>query len=133
MLKEAPYTSQRPGEPERRWFCDDYFDLIVWHNKGDICGFQLCYDSRRNPRALTWARDGGYTHYGIDDGDDLHSGFKMTPVLVQDGAFDFAAVSRLFTEASAELPAEIRSLVLAKMQDYCISCRAPVSGGKPAG
>jgi len=30
MLEESEYVRQVKGEPKRRWFSDDYFDLIVW-------------------------------------------------------------------------------------------------------
>jgi len=49
MLKELN-VAQKEEDIFRRWFKDDYFDLIVWYNRNDysIRGFQLCYDIARN-------------------------------------------------------------------------------------
>ncbi len=45
MLRELKQVRQHKGEPRRRWFNDDYFDLIVWFSEKDsISGFQLCCD-----------------------------------------------------------------------------------------
>jgi len=33
MLCEIKNVKQYDGEPQRRWFVDDYFDLIVWLSK----------------------------------------------------------------------------------------------------
>lgn len=42
MLREKEYVRQIKGEPRRRWFYDDFFDLIVWYGTDDsIIGFQL--------------------------------------------------------------------------------------------
>ncbi len=60
MLRELADVRQIPGEPRRRWFADDYFDLIVWFDKrGQIIGFQLCYDLPRDEHALTWHEEHG--------------------------------------------------------------------------
>ncbi len=33
MLKELEDIKQFAGEPKRRWFTDEYFDLIVWQDE----------------------------------------------------------------------------------------------------
>ena len=116
MLKEAKHVLQIDGEPRRRWFDDEYFDLIVWFEPGEeIWGFQLCYDRERKPRALTWTRKHGYKHTGIDDGE--HSGAsKGSPVLVEDGLFDAPLISRKFEKDAAELPHCITAFVLEKLR-----------------
>lgn len=118
-MKEILDVSQIPGEPRRRWFSDDYFDLIVWFDpQGEIAGFQLCYDSKKNPRALTWLRDRGFAHDGIDDGDDPLLGYKSTPILVPNGPFDTLEIHKRFAEASTGLPENIARLVLEKIQSF---------------
>ncbi|MEW6668085.1 MAG: hypothetical protein AB1512_22970 [Thermodesulfobacteriota bacterium] len=121
MLREILNVSQIPGEPLRRWFRDDYFDLIVWFDpQGEIFGFQLCYDTKRHPRALTWLRDRGFTHEGIDDGDDPLIGYKSTPILIPDGPFETREIQRRFTEACTGLPEDITRLVLEKIQSFSV-------------
>jgi len=45
MLREVPNVRQIKGESKRRWFSDDYFDLIIWLDETDeIVGFQLGRD-----------------------------------------------------------------------------------------
>jgi hypothetical protein len=103
---------------DRRWISDDYFDLIVWYDPdGAIHGFQLCYDKAREERALTWMRDLGFRHTRIDGGETSPFA-NQTPVLAADGEFSAAQVRAEFIARSGLLPAEIRGLVLAKMEEY---------------
>lgn len=63
MLKETPSVRQILGEPRRRWFGDEDFDLIIWYASDDsILGFQLCYDRDARYRALSWLKGKGYKH-----------------------------------------------------------------------
>ena len=107
---------QTAGQPRRRWFDDEYFDLIVWFDKDDsVWGFQLCYDRERKPRALTWTRQYGYKHTGIDDGERLSGASKSSPVLVADGLFDAPSIGEKFQKDAGELPPEIAAFVTAKV------------------
>jgi len=119
MLKEVKNVSQTKGEPRRRWFDDEYFDLIVWFEKDDsVWGFQLCYDRERKPRALTWTRQYGYKHAGIDDGENSWGASKNSPVLVEDGLFDSGPVSEKLDAAAGELPADIKTFILGKVREF---------------
>lgn len=111
-MTEFQNVRQIPGEGRRRWFCDNYFDLIVWYKEEEIIGFQLCYDRAGSPRAWTWQKDCGCRHNGIDDGDDPLLTYKTTPILVSDGVFDLANLKPRFVAAARALPAEIRERVL---------------------
>jgi len=117
MLREEKKVRQIPGEPRRRWFCDDYFDLIAWLEvDGSLWGFQLCYDRERYPRALTWTKPGGYKHDGIDDGEGGAGPFKGSPILVQDGLFDYKEVGARLAAAAGELPPDYRDFILEKLR-----------------
>jgi len=66
MLAEIQPVKQHQDDRFRRWFADDYFDLIVWYDeRQEICGFQLCYEKSRAEHALTWRADAGYAHHRI--------------------------------------------------------------------
>jgi hypothetical protein len=119
MLSEIAETRQIPEEGPRRWFTDDYFDLIVWYKgkSSEISGFQLCYDKQRSERALTWREGQGYDHRRIDDG-EVVGRMKMTPVLVPDGLFDSTAIAERFRASSEAIDPEIRELVYEKLMDY---------------
>ena len=119
MLREEKNIRQTPGEPARRWFSDEYFDLIVWLEPDtSVWGFQLCYDREYKPRALTWTKQTGYKHAGIDDGEAGAGAQKASPVLVQDGLFDTAAIGRKLEAAAGELPAGLKAFVIQKVSEF---------------
>jgi hypothetical protein len=119
MLEEFQSVRQHPGDRRRRWFCDNYFDLVVWYEPTEeIFGFQLSYDRLGKPRAFTWRRPYGMAHEAVDDGDDPLLKYKQTPILVPDGAPDMGPLIRRFTDAAAGLPDDIRELVLDKLSGF---------------
>ena len=119
MLKEARETRQIPNEPFRRWFSDNMFDLIVWYTKDNsIMGFQLCYRKGMDEHALTWLKGKGFSHKRIDDGEGRPAEYKMTPVLVPDGAFDRDNVLAEFERVSGALDPDIVSVVTQSMRNY---------------
>ncbi len=119
MLKEYTRVRQIEGESKRRWFSDDYFDLIVWFNDRDEpTGFQLCYDIARTQRALTWQPHTGFTHHKIDDGESRPGKVKASPVLVPDGLFDSATIARRFRDAGQCIDTQITDFVYTILQTY---------------
>lgn len=118
MLREIGQVRQVPAEPRRRWFADDYFDLIVWLDPNDeILGFQLCYDKCGIERALTWHRKTGFSHNQVDTG-ELERPYKATPILVSDGWFDQAAIAGRFKEDSGAMDAQVAEFVLEHLRRY---------------
>jgi hypothetical protein len=116
MLAELRDVRQIEGEHRRRWFADDFFDLIVWlGDGGEPVAFQLCYDKEGHQRALTWKAPSSYTHTGIDDGENRPGRYKATPILVADGAFDHSAIGERFRRAAAGIDPAIAELVHAKL------------------
>ena len=120
MLAEHMKVSQIEGEPRRRWFADDYFDLIVWFDESDeIFGFQLCYGKSRHERALTWFKDTGYMHHRVDDGEHTIDIIrKATPILVSDGSFDHEQIAILFKGQSTEIEEKISKFVYEKVSQF---------------
>ncbi|MDQ7778101.1 MAG: hypothetical protein RDV41_00120 [Planctomycetota bacterium] len=117
MLAEVTKVRQIPGEPERRWFSDDLYDLFVWFSKeGTIVGFQLCYDKGHKEKALTWTSDRGFSHLKVDSGDVGWS--RMTPILVPDGVFDTGRVLAEFKRVSRNIEAGIADFVIARLGEY---------------
>ena len=120
MLREYTDVSQIKGEPKRRWFTDDGFDLIVWLDQGgEIVGFQLCYDKFENERALTWLKASGYMHQRVDDGESNPELVqKATPILLADGHFDHKEIANVLRERSAEIEKTISKFVYDKIMQY---------------
>ncbi|MEE8440834.1 MAG: hypothetical protein V3S41_03865 [Spirochaetia bacterium] len=117
MLQEWKQVRQRPEEGYRRWFRDEQFDLIVWYESDTIVGFQLCYDTDTNERAITWYASGSYVHTKVDDG-ERSFGAKGTPILVSDGVFDADRVAGEFRDAAAEMDDAIADLVCDRLVSY---------------
>ena len=92
MIREILPVRQNEGEPFRRWFTDDYWDLYVWFNdKKKIVGFQLCYGKPDDEHALTWLTEGKFIHTRVSDSSPGRYGPTMeAPILVADGLFDFS-------------------------------------------
>lgn len=118
MLREFKAVKQFTGEPRRRWFEDEYFDLIVWQNEGgEIIEFELSYDKSKNQRAIRWEKSAGFAHYRVDDG-DRPGKHKATPVLFSGGSFDFEKIAQFFLHASNGVNEKIVKLVHEKILQY---------------
>jgi hypothetical protein len=118
MLHEISDVRQVENDDFRRWFMDEFFDLIVWYDKRNrITGFQLCYDKIRNEHALTWRSGRGFIHTRIDDGERPGSS-KMSPILVADGAFDKMSIAEHFKRESGQIDPEIAAFVFEKVMSY---------------
>lgn len=106
------YLSQRKGEPHRRWFEDEYFDLLVWENEtGEIVGFQLSYDKIRDQHALTWKKQKGYIHNKIDDGESRPGRLKASPILLAGGIFQNDKIAERFKRNSKDIDEVVSSFV----------------------
>ena len=119
MLREMSSVRQIPDEPQRRWFSDEHFDLVVWNDEqGGIIGFQLCYDRAHAERALTWKTDTGFSHNAVDDGENRPGRYKSTPILVADGAFDPQTVAAKFLGHAGALDSKSTDFIYYKLLEY---------------
>ena len=124
MLVERTNVRQIAGEGYRRWFSDEYFDLILWYEgeaqadstADKVVGFQLCYDKRGQERALSWHREGGFSHDLIDAG-EIPGKASMSPVLQPGGELPEAVIER-FRSSSLEVGLFIKNLVCTKLSEY---------------
>lgn len=117
MLKES-FSCTYPVKGNRRWFSDDFFDLIVWIGRnGALSGFQLCYDKFKKERALTWNDKNGFNHVRVDDGESNPSK-NLTPILVPDGICPTQEIIDLFLERSVEIDPQLSSFVVDKLREY---------------
>jgi hypothetical protein len=118
MLSEIRNARQAQGEGFRRWFTDEYFDLIVWYGESDsLIGFQLCYDKQERERALTWTVEHGFQHNRIDSG-EIPGHAKMSPVITADGQFGAAEILKRFEKASTAMDAGIARFVSNAVKGY---------------
>lgn len=100
-LSENTTVRQRPEEGFRRWFLNEYFDLILWYESrgGDLVGFQLCYDRHRDERAFTWETGKQSSHYVSSGADERGRPSIATAILHGDaGAVPEEVIDRLVSE-----------------------------------
>ncbi len=129
-LREILIVEQDKPALKRRWFESDYFDLFAWQDlSGAFVKFQLCYDVDLDERALVWDGKGGFYHDGVDHGESA-SGGLMAPILVPDGKFDSGTVVPRFVREAADIPAEVRDFVLAKIREHLIESHTKKMGRK---
>jgi len=131
MLREVLIVEQNNPALKRRWFESDYFDLFIWQDAGGaFVRFQLCYDVELNERALVWSDTEGFYHDGVDHGGSMDDGVGEAPILVRDGKFDSGTVVPRFEREAAEIPADVRDFVLAKMRSHLIELHRQKMGRK---
>jgi len=134
MLREIPNLRQTDPGTRRRWFQSDFFDLFTWQDPAnEFVGMQLCYDLRRKERALTWKRDIGFAHDGVDGGEGGGPdgrGRGATPLLVASRIYDPEKINARFMKESSDLDIEVRKFVLSKLHEYAIT-GTTVRAGSP--
>ncbi|MGH9941891.1 MAG: hypothetical protein ACRD9R_05980 [Pyrinomonadaceae bacterium] len=125
MLRELNHVTADNGL-RRRWFEDDYFDLIVWcepTGQGEIVRFQLCYDKQARERAVTWQRGEGFAHEPVDTGEVGPWDFRA-PVLAGTRGRDAGDeppprnLRALFAERSANIDRELAEFVRRKLAEF---------------
>ncbi len=121
LISKTPKTMLREyrggKDKKRRWFGDDYFDLIVWYDDAErISGFQLCYDRGRNEHALTWRRETGAEHHRIDSGETMPLE-NRSPILVPDGAAPFSDLIRQFEMRAGGMDQDLFNLVAGVLEE----------------
>ncbi len=119
MLRELKNVRQVDNEPRRRWFTDDYFDIIVFYDEADEpVGFHLCYCKNEDERILVWNRNTGYEHGGVDDGESFFGRRKGAPIIVSDGLFEKPTVAARFLEAKSRMDPTVAGFLEKKIAEY---------------
>lgn len=119
-LHEHKNVRQRPEEGFRRWFVNEYFDLIFWYTRegGDLKGFQICYSKNHHEKAFTWEQQSASTHFVSDSGVGNRSFPFATGVLHGDaGVIPHKVVAKL-QKYQGELPAELMELLISQIDVY---------------
>ena len=119
-LVENKTVRQRPDEGYRRWFLNDYFDVIVWYESagGELLGFQLCYNRTVDERAFTWQRNKRSSHFVSSGSDERGVPWIATAVLHGDAGSVPAAVLERLQREQGELDDDLLELIVAHARDY---------------
>ena len=118
MLREINNPRQIKDEMPRRWFSDDAMDLIVWLDENDnIAAFQLCYDKPFAEHALSWAKDSGFMHNRVDDGEGRPDSHNSTPILVPDGEVNLKTIAEKFRKLAMDIDSGTADFVIQKLRE----------------
>ena len=149
MFREINISKEAAeGEPKRRWYQSDYFDLYIFYFRHseradrfadrEFVGMQLCYDIRRNQRTLEWKKESGFSHLAVKkgDGDTLSDHGASASLMHQGGEFESSKVIDHFMKACPSLPGQVRNFVLHKLAEYAMQnpsiTQEPISEPMPA-
>jgi hypothetical protein len=113
MLAEKESVRQKPGESNRRWFSDAFFDLIVWlDDSGEIILVQLSYDPDGVDGLLEWRRASGLSHFTVDTEGRRPARHARTPFLVPTSPPDIKPLVDRFAAEAGEIDHQVVDFVL---------------------
>ena len=117
MLKEIHNVKQDVGSLTKRWFSDNYFDLLIWESdNGQLHSFQLCYDKGNDERAFCWTVEKPVTHHKVDEGDGTGV-VKGTPVLIPEKSIDGLKVLKHFIDNYGDLDKKTAQIIVKKIYE----------------
>ena len=117
-ITEIKDVRQRPEEGFRRWYCNDYFDIIIWYESkdGPLKGFQVCYAKGFDEKEFTWEPSKVSSHFVTDRG--TGNFYKSTGFLKgHAGAIPETVVDNLRRDRG-ELPDDFFSFMIGKISEY---------------
>ena len=120
MLKENKTVRQREKEGFRRWFVNDYFDIIIWYTNinSKLKGFQVCYSRNKAEKAFTWEPNSVSSHYVSDSGFEKGRPSFGTAILIgHAGKIHEIVINRLIKE-QGELDNDILDFIVDKINEY---------------
>ena len=118
MLREIIGTSQIRDEPKKRWFSSSSMDIFIWLDENDeIVSYHLTYNKPKDEMALTWSKEHGFSHLGVDDG-ARPGKHPASPLLVEDGVFKPSQIISMLKENSGELEPLIENFIVSGINEH---------------
>lgn len=118
MLREIMETSQKPGEPKKRWFTSSTMDVFVWFSDHDeIVSYQFTYNKPGDEKAIVWSKEKGFSHLGVDDGANpgKHPG---SPLFVADGTLNPRKIITMLQKDEGELTPWIKDFIVSGIEEH---------------
>ena len=82
-----------------------------------LLGFNFAIIFLFDEKGLTWLKDKGFSHNSIEEGENIETRHKGSPVLVRDGSFDHATISIRFKNESKNIDGSISKFVYEKLSE----------------
>ncbi|HET7157618.1 MAG TPA: hypothetical protein VFI62_01385 [Burkholderiales bacterium] len=118
MLREIANVKQNSANLRRRWLRDDYFDIFIWQTPaGEFTSLQLCYDLPAYERVMVWRKGKGYSHHGIDSGEQVPLA-NRSPIMVADGVLPLETVIQEFNARSGELEPALKQFIDERLHGF---------------
>lgn len=118
MLIEFRKVRERSAEETRRWFHNEYFDLIIWYDKSyKVNAFKLCYDKLEDEKLLMWNNKGFISHELFNINEDLLKKVEQTKPGNQSFFVTDSVVNR-FKNDSKTIDERIANFVYEKIIEY---------------
>jgi len=113
-------TTKAPQQDNRKlWFSDQDNDLFIWLDpQNKLISFQFCYNKTFDEHSISWHQHKGFSHSRIDTGETRDSRYKMTPIMVPDGTFEFKEIAELFHDISQQVDNEYADFIFHKILGY---------------
>ncbi len=113
---EIQGVRQRPEEGFRRWFSNNYFDIVIWYEEegGEISGIQFCYGKPFSEKAFTWESTSQSHHYVTEQ----RKSASATGMLKGDAGIISESVMKQLKEESHEMDKDLLVLVLEKIDAF---------------
>lgn len=119
MLKEATNVTQIDGDPRRRWFWNNYLDLVVWFDDMDeIIGFQLYYDRHGDQAGLTWKEPSGYSQDNFEVREDPAGTYKPEAVIGFESMVRKEKIAEVFRKESLTVDKRIVDFIQKKIMSF---------------
>lgn len=116
MFREVSQTSQKHDEPIKRWFASLKMDLFVWINGNEeIVSYHLTYNKPHDEKALTWDKESGFSHLGVDDG-ARPGKYPCSPLLVADGVFNPSRIISMLSKDKGDVTPWIKDFIVSGIE-----------------
>ena len=117
MLRAIKTDKDDSNHLKRLWFSDQDNDLFIWLDNEIPVAFQFSYNKQQDEHTINWGAQRGYSHERIDNGEADISNYKMTPIMVPNGALNQQRVSQIFKSISQNIEPELARFVCLKLNN----------------
>lgn len=120
MLFEVKHLKQDSEQQHKRWFCDNYFDLLIWTDNltKKFVKFELSFQKAYAERILSWSQENGFKLKDVADEDLLWSNQQLSPVYKPEVPFCAKQLAETFRSACEMIDASISNFVYQRILGY---------------